>query len=251
MRYRNIPYKFHMYYFNFILDNFGLQCASLLKGWIDIHYKRTHKDLIRIHSKIQFLKHCKTRKVVPQHISHLMKASYNLNFFHYKAIRKLKGLLTNFKSHLIQIEILDLYKYIHFLNKELSFLSRNLSHFLPTVVDAIKLHHFNSFNNLKHRLFLSHFKKFNGLLTGSDKDSINNTKGINYTFCANKNKFFRNTSNLSNISQGSTNDINIVIDPNQFNNKFYDLLDHPNNKWFINLTNSSIPIRSDCITTIW
>jgi len=124
----------------------------------------------------------------------------------------------------------------------------NLSHFLPTVVwDAIKLHHFNSFNNLRHRLFLSHFKKFNGLLTRSDKVS---TKGINYTFCTNKNKFFHNTSNLSNISQGSSNDINIVIDSNQLKNKSYDLLDHPNNKWFINLTNSSIP-RSDCTTIIW
>jgi len=222
-----------MYNFNFILDNFGPQCASLLKRWIDIHYK-----IIRAHSKIQFLKHCKAMKVVPQHITHLTKASYNLKFFHYKANRKLSGLLIDFKSQLIRIEISDLYGYIRFLNKELPSLSRNLSHLLPTFVwDAIKLHHFNSFDNLKHRLFLSHYKKFKGLLINSDKASKKNTKDINYTYCANKNKFLRNTPN----SQGSPNDINITIDPNQYDNKSHDLLEHPNDKWFINLTNSPIP----------
>jgi len=57
---------------------------------------------LKAYSKVQFLKHCKINKAYPQHISHITKTF--LNIFNYKAIRKLKGLISNFKLELIKID---------------------------------------------------------------------------------------------------------------------------------------------------
>jgi len=166
MRYRSFPFKYHIYNFDFILDQFGSQGYYLLKKWIDMNYR-----IIKAHCKLHFLKHCKTKKVFPQHVSHIIKMS--LNILNHKAIRKFEGLVFNFKLELINIEIFDLHKYIYFLNKELSFLSRSLHRLLPSFVwDSIVKHHTYSFNNFKHRLFVSHYKKFMGLLTKTRKESL-------------------------------------------------------------------------------
>jgi len=156
MRYRNLPFKFHIYNFKFIFDHFGSQGTSLLKRWIDTNYR-----IIKTYSMIQFLKNCKVNNIFPQHILHITKTSFN--FINYKAIRKFNGLISYLKLELIKIEIFDLYKYIHSLNKELSYLSRTLHHLFPVFVwDSIIKHHSRSFYNFKHRLFLSHYNKFHG-----------------------------------------------------------------------------------------
>jgi len=183
MRYNNFSFKFHTYNFNYIAHHYGSQGVLLLKSWIDTNYR-----VINTYSKLQFLKQCKQENVFPQHISNYTHASYQV--FHHKAIRKLKGLTHKFKFELLKIEIFDLYKYIHFLNNELYSLYRDLSLLLPIFVwDLIKKHHFNLFNRAKHRSFLSHYKKFNRLLTVSRIESTKNIKKINYTYFFTNKKF--------------------------------------------------------------
>jgi len=121
------PFKLHIYNFKFIFDYYGSQGTFFLKKWIDTNYR-----IIRTHSKLQFLKHCKTNNIYLQHITHILKTS--LNIFHYKAIRKLEGLIIKIKSELLQIEIFDTYKYLHSLNNELSSLSSTLNRLLPNFI---------------------------------------------------------------------------------------------------------------------
>jgi len=166
----------------------------------------------------------------------------SLNILHYKAIRKLKGLIFNFKLELIKIEIFDLHKQIYFLSKELSFLSRSLHRLLPSFVwDSITKHHSYSFNNFKHRLFVSHYNKFMGLLTKMENESIKNSTSINYTYQGAKKKYCIDKFSSPISILPNPNDIKISINPHEFNNKSNVSLDHTNNKWFLNLSNSVIP----------
>jgi len=104
MRYRNFPFKSHIYNFKFISNHFGSQGILLLKRWIDTNYR-----IIKTHSKLYFLKNCKAKNIFSQHASHIMRTFFNI--FHYKAFRKLERLILHFKLELIQIETFDLYKY--------------------------------------------------------------------------------------------------------------------------------------------
>jgi len=181
VRFNNIPFKFHIYNFNYILHNYGLRGTSSLKHWIDTNYR-----LIKALSQLQFLKYCKHRGIFPQHVTVSTIAS--LNLFHFKAIHKFINLTQNFKFKLLDIEIFDLHMYIRFLKKELISLARELSHLLPdTVWNSIKLHHFRSFSNLNYRLWNSHQLKLGGLLRKSHKDYTNNIKNISYFYSTNKN----------------------------------------------------------------
>jgi len=235
MRYRNFPFKFHIYNFKYIFDHFGTKGTSLLKRWIDTNYR-----IIKTYLKIQFLKNCKANNVFRQHIQHITKTLVNI--LNYKAMHKFKGLISNFKLDLIKIEIFDLYKYTHFLNKELSYLSRTLYHLLPSSVwDSIKKHHLHSFHNFKYTLFLTHYNKFMGLLIKTKKESINNIPTIKYSYHSSKNKFNINKFSTPTNNPCNTESIDITIDPHRFRNKIQDSLDKTNRKWFINLSNSEIP----------
>jgi len=153
----------------------------------------------------------------------------SLNILNYKAIRKFEGLVSNFKLELIKIEIFDLHKYIYFLNKELSFLSRSLHRLLPSFVwDSIVKHHTYSFNKFKHRLFVSHYKKIMGLLTKMEKESIKSITSINYIYQSTKNKYCIDKFSSSTNSPTNPNDIKISINPNGFNNKLNVPLNHTN-----------------------
>jgi len=235
MRYRILPFKFHIFNFNFIYYHYGTQGFSLLKRWIDTNYR-----IIRTHSKIYFLRQCKTHHIYPQHIVHI--AELPIYMFHHKAIRKVEGLMCNIKAELLRIEIFDLYKYLHFLNSELSHLSDSLLHLLPNFVwYSIKKHHSLVFNNFKDRSHFSHHKKFLGLLMKRHNDSINNISKINYTFHHASKKFHWNNNNPSINKTTTPQNTNVIIDPHNFNSKFNDVLDHTNNKWFINLSDINIP----------
>jgi len=178
--------------------------------------------------------------IYPQHILRLTITP--LNMFHFKAIRKLEGLFKKFKSELLHIEIFDSYKHLHFLNKELVSLSRSIHRLLPNYIwESIKKHHFYSFNNLKHRLNLSHHKKFMGLLTKTNKESIGKITKINYTFLSNNKKYCWNKFNPPENTPVEPNDIDVSIEPHRFDRESVDVLESENDKWFLNLSGSTIP----------
>jgi len=235
MRLRNYPFRLHIYNFKFIFDYYGSQGVFFLKKWIDINYR-----IIRTNSKLRFLKQCKTNNVYPQHITHISKIS--LNIFHYKAIRKFEGLISKINSELLRIEIFDSYKYLHSLNNELSSLSNILNRLFPNFIwDSIKKHHFCSFNNYKHRLNLSHNKKFLGLITKNNKEFMEKITKINYSFLSTHKKYLWKKSYPADDIHENPNEINITIDPHNFGNKSINALEHTNKKWFLNLTDTTIP----------
>jgi len=145
---------------------------------------------------------------------------------------------------LLKIKILDLHKRIHFLNRELTSLSSSLHRLFPTFIwESIKQHHFYSFNRFKHRLILTHHKKYINLQTMNRRIVTDNINPINYTYKCTNNKFYVNkfseiTNNINNLDN-----IQISIDPHTFNDKPIFALDYTNNKWFLNLSNSVIPSK--------
>jgi len=235
MRSRNFPFKLHIYNFDFIRKQFGSQDTYLLKTWIDRNYR-----IIKAFSQLQFLKQCKLNNVVPIHIVHRNNAS--LNICHYKAIRKLKGLIQHFEKELLKIEIFDLHKRIHFLNRELTSISGSLHRLLPNFIwNSIKHHHFCSFNRFKHRLFFIDYKKFLNLKNRSKIEEINNITSINYTYHCTNNKFYVDKFNDSTKNIIDPDNIRISVNPHTFKDKPIFSLDHTNEKWFLNLSNTAIP----------
>jgi len=236
MRHKYFPFKLHIYNFDFIYIHFGPQGVVLLKRWIDSHYR-----MIRTYSKLRFLKNCQSHNIFPQHITHFTKLRFHM--FHHKAVHKLEDLILKFKTELVHIEIFDLYKHIHFLNKDLAYSSNALHRLLPRHVwNSITKHHSFLFDRFKWTIHSSHRKKFMGLLTKTHMELINKIPRINYTF-SHTNNNFRFNNNLMPLTnkQSLSDDFNILIDPHKFGVNLDDSLDHTNNKWFINLSNINIP----------
>jgi len=73
------------------------------------------------------------------------------------------------------------------------------------------------------------------------KESIKNITSINYTYQSTNNKFYIDKFSTTINSTVDPNDIKVLIDPHAFNNKHVFSLDHTNEKWFMNLSNSVIP----------
>jgi len=174
------------------------------------------------------------------HIIHCNNVS--LNVYHYKAIRRLEGLRQYFETELLRIEIFDLHKRLHFLNRKLASVSGALHRLLPNLIwESIKLHHFYSFNRFKHKLYLNHRKKYINLHTMNRKLALNNITSIKYTYQCTNNKFYVDKFSDTTRSIGDPENIRISIDPHEFKDKPVFALDHTNKKWFLNLSNSVIP----------
>ncbi|XP_011858662.1 PREDICTED: uncharacterized protein LOC105556190 [Vollenhovia emeryi] len=135
------------------------------------------------------------------------------------------------KKNLLNLEIFDTHRAIGFY--------RNLTHkhfnhiqntLPPHILISIMRHHLISFNNHSDRLYQKHRKKINSLLSAKNFHTLNNIKPIlipSNSFDSQKNN---NTSNNINI-----------IHPTEFLNSSCEILKNTNEKWFINLTNITIP----------
>jgi len=80
-----------------------------------------------------------------------------------------------------------------------------------------------------------------GLLTKKNKKSIEKITKVNYTFLSTNKKYCWNKFNPPENTLLKPNGINISIDPHMFNRKSVDVLEHVNDKWFLNLSGSTIP----------
>jgi len=139
MRPKIFLFKHHRFNFEFICNNFGKCTSFMLKRWIDTNYK-----LIRAISQVFFLKQCKLNNLLPVHLRQILTNKFQLN--HYKSNLKFERILGNFQRKTLQIEIFDLHRSIHSLNKELSHLSHYLINLLPTFIwKEIFKHHTCSF----------------------------------------------------------------------------------------------------------
>lgn len=231
MRYNNIPFSSHHFNFNFLYNLFGGVITYRLKQWIDLNYQ-----MIKARSKLNFLKHCKSFDVLPNHVAYCCKNKFDLH--HFRSIKRLDGLLFRFKKQILNIEIRDLYRLISFLHEKLYDITRYVASNLPVHIwNEILKHHFISFGNFHDRLHNKHNNKFNWLLKRKQDQYLKNIKPIKLSYSTNNKGIPQSRILVVN----NINNKDIVIPPNKFSSKHINPLGSTNEKWFINLTDTIIP----------
>jgi len=132
---------------------------------------------------------------------------------------------------LLKIEIFDLHKRIHYLNRYLASISVSLHRLLPYFIwEFIKQHHFYSFNRFKHKLYLNHRKKYINLQNKSRELALNNITPIKYTYQCTNNKFYVDKFTETTRNIDNPDNIRVSIDPHDFKDKPIFSLDHTNEK---------------------
>jgi len=224
------------YDLKFINYHFGNQGSFLLKRWIDTNYK-----ILRLTSQLYFLKQCKHNNIFPTHLSHI--CSVNNWLRQQRAIRKFNNTLHTAKKEFLKIEIFDLHRSLHHLNRELQRFSIYLSNFLPSHIWNDIIEHYNDpFDKFEYKLYNFHKTKFNRLLDYSIRTSLKKIKPIRY-YCTketnSKNNNYKFTPfKLNHANNGS---IKTLIHPSEFAEKPNFQINNINNSWFINLTKYNIP----------
>jgi len=146
MRSRNLSFKFHIFNFKFVYHSFGEHTSLLLKRWIDLNYR-----LIRSQVMLRFLLRCKHNRIFPSHLSR-----FEVHHFHlcnWLSVSRLRSVLHNSKSKILDLEIYDLNRTCKSLKEELSHDSISLSNSLPSYIwNSITKHHLFSFNKLRYKL---------------------------------------------------------------------------------------------------
>jgi len=225
---------------NYIHNIFGEHVSGTFKKWIDTNYR-----LIKATSQVYFLKICKLNNLVPTHLTNLYKTS--VLHKHYKTTQKLERVLYNTQRKILNIEIFDLHRYIHSLNRNLMYVSTNLSNILPShIYNEIIKSYSGLFCRYRYRLSLKYRGKFLWLKHENSKMLIKKIKPVNYSVvfknCDHNGK--NNTKYIlsNNMSNSDTSVTTVNIVPNKFMDHTIEPLNQTNNKWFMNLTNVTIPI---------
>lgn len=95
MRY-NFPFKYHRFNLKFIYQSFGDRTIDHLKQWIDTNYR-----VIRVRSKLNFLKQCKFFGIFPNHLFGVCTIKFVLH--HFKSEKKLEGLPFKFRNEISKL----------------------------------------------------------------------------------------------------------------------------------------------------
>jgi len=176
--------------------------------------------------------------LIPTHLRDLYKISETHK--HFKTARKLEKVIYSTQMKILNIEIFDLHRHIHFLSKELGFLSRNLGDNLPPhIYNTITNRFSDTFYRFRYRLSIEYGKKFAWLEYKNKEFLFKKIKPIRYS-CTIKGediKFFHK-DNMKNVDYPI---MEVNLDPKKFVSSKMDPLSHTNSKWFINLTNITIP----------
>jgi len=234
---RFINFKYQRFNLGFIRINFGFELCGLVKRWINLNNK-----IRRNKCRIYFLKQCKLNGVFPMHLSCLNKGKFVLK--NYKTKHKLDNLLHNTKTRIVNIEIADLYKQLNNLKKEVLTIVRNLSDTIPIYIwNEIYNTNVRQFDKLNEKLLDSYHKKLTWLIRKNKRDIISKIKEIKYQVHLNKDKNEINyRQNTKDKFKGLDNNVvSVSIDPKKFEYKNLGNWPGTNKKWFINLTNKTIP----------
>jgi len=149
---------------------------------------------------------------------------------HYKSYQKLERIVCNSKKKILNIEIFDLHRYIHYLNRNAMGLTSYLSNNLPSHIYEILRTYSMSFKKYRSRLFNKYKEKFLWLKQKSEINLAKQIKPIKYSCRLHKNSdnnqnnstyIYRKTLKNPEVPQ-----IYINIDPNKFNSNDSNPLDH-------------------------
>lgn len=231
----NSNFIHHHFNLTSLKESFGEYTTSIVKQWIDTNYR-----IIRTKAKLQFLKHCKTNNVTPSHLSHLFRNKFN--FSHYKSISKIGRLIKRVNINILSIEIFDLQRQLDGLNNRLS----SITHFLPNILpihicNGIYSYYLTSFRKCHHRLWIEHKEKFEWIMKCSNIQFVNKIKPIIVSYTSNINNNTMGLIHNKSVDTTAINSLDFSIDPFEFFNKINNNLQDTNNRWFINLSNETIP----------
>jgi len=159
----------------------------------------------------------------------------------YKSKYYTNKLLHNTRNRLLNIEIYDLHRQFQKIIKEISRLGKELSNSLPVYVWQVIFDENNrSFDNFGYKIWLANEKKIRWLNKKKEMEIISNINNIKYKVCHDriKNKIVYGLNDIE--SKGEV--FNINISPEKFKkDNMLTPLSQTNDKWFINLSNQSIP----------
>lgn len=231
---RASEFNVHSSNYSFIHATYGINTFYLFKIWLDSNY-----TLIRYKSKLKFLMTCKDHDIIPTHLNNFCNIDFILH--HHKSVRRLNGLLYNFKTKAMNIEIFDLHRQIEALHKKLITLTLQLTTIIPYHSwNRIHNHYSLTFHNYQLKSHITHRKKFNWLVNKKFCNYINNIKPIKLQCIMDRDaaqpigfsrKPFTTTDKTINIHMGANRFIGDTTHP----------LSSTNEKWFINLSNVTIP----------
>jgi len=90
---RFIYSKYHLFNYDFVKRNFGIEVYRLFRSWKDLNYKS-----IRIVCRLEFLKRCKNLLLFPTHLLLFSESKFHL--VDHKSKHKLSRLLYNTKKNI-------------------------------------------------------------------------------------------------------------------------------------------------------
>jgi len=226
--------RHHSFNFNFVRRNFGDELYGLYRSWINLNYKH-----IRIYSRLKFLKYCMNFSLIPTHLSRFSERRLWLT--DYKSKHNTNKLLHNTRNRLLNIEIYDLNRQSQKIRKEISILGKEVSNSLPVFIWQVIFDDNNrSFDNYEYKIWLDNEKKIRWLNKKKELETISNINNIKYKVYhdSTKNEFVYRFNDIDSNGDG----VNINISPEKFiKNNMLTPLSQTNDKWFINLSNYSIP----------
>jgi len=209
---------------NFVQNFFGVQASGIYKRWINFNFK-----LIKVTSQVQFLKNCKMNKVIPIHLHNLYKMSFTQE--HFKTAHKLEKVIYNTQIKILNIEIFELHRQIYVLNKELMFLSMNLSNHLPPhIYNKIIYRYSDMFHRFRYRSSIKYRDKLIWLKRKKNDSSFKNIKPIRYS-CLIEGNDRKDNKGIKfilsdNVINSEVSKIEINIKPEKFADLNIDFLNH-------------------------
>lgn len=240
-------FQSHMTFFTFISMYFGFIVTQQLKKWI-----KRNRDLIKINVQIWFLVTCKKRHMLPRHLSSNNCYSH-VTFVNYTNKRNFENKRWLFVNRILRLEIDDLYKQRKMLVHEI----HKTNKFITTTLPAnLYSSFFITQTNSLHKFYIQHndriINKIHLLEQGSVKQNRETAHLINLKYYAISN----NTTVGPSTLRIGHNSFKFMFDKPYTHHTQHSIevsvtqnvsgtppLLEPRNNWFVNLSNTDIPVE--------
>lgn len=221
-------------FFNYIKFKFGHKVLIMFKS-----VSKFYRIIINNKLRVYFLRRCISSDIVPSHVRCLH--NFDNNFFSYKVNNKFKHIKRKMVTQLLKLEIQDAFCRINYATSQLCTLAYKIYQIVPVSVCNEFYHtQYLSFRGLYGRELMRLNKKLNWLTT----TKVGHTQPNNITY-------FFNPSSLNEETPYSVSNLSFI--PSTHSNLKIDISPPPsthpqnpfliNDKWFINLSTTTIPIH--------
>lgn len=238
-------------FFNFIFTTFGKYPVYLLKSWI-----KQRKMIIKNKVRIRFLKFCIASNIFPPHLYQFYKFSLNLN--QHSSITRFNRMKKRFITVLLKTELNDAFRTLEYSQTNVLRFERLITRHIPYYIcHSFFMRQECSLQLFSGQQFQKMDKKIQWLISKHEKQMVMNIKPVQYSRLSvavdllspsvetenNKPWLFTTNNNSPELHSYEVN-----IDPSSFsNNVCGSSLNTIKDKWFINLSSTSIPKDTQCL----